>query len=283
MALLLGLAAAATYGAADFAGGLVARRVNAICVVFVSQLAGLMVLATILPFEAAGPTKEAFWWGVVAGVGGGGGVAFLYRGLAKARMSVVAPVTAVEAAIIPVLYGLLSGEKPGALALVGVVIALVAVALVAAPREEDGGTARRITGLAQPGIKDALLAGLGFGCFFIFLAKTGDGAGMWPLVGSKASSITLVALAGLVARNSLRPPAGTWGPILLAGVLDVAANVLYLLASRTGLLSLVAVATSLYPASTVLLARIVLRERMSGGQFVGLVLVVTGVGLMAAG
>jgi drug/metabolite transporter (DMT)-like permease len=288
MALLLGLAAAATYGAADFTAGLVSRRVNALCVVFVSQLAGLAVLAVIVPIEGAGVTARALAWGAVAGIGGGGGVTFLYRGLARARMAVVAPITAVEAAIIPVLYGLVTGEQPGALALVGVVIALVAVALVAAPRADDvepgaPTPSRRFRRLAQPGIKDALLAGLGFGCFFIFLTKTGDDAGMWPLIGTKMSSITLVALAALIARNSLRPVTGTWGPIVLAGVLDVAANVFYLLATRTGLLSLVAVATSLYPASTVLLARTVLHERMSRGQLAGLVLVITGVALMAGG
>lgn len=288
MALLLGLAAAATYGAADFAGGLVSRRVNAICVVFVSQLAGLALLAALLPFEAASVTGQAIWWGAVAGIGGGGGVAFLYRGLARARMSIVAPVTAVEAALVPLLYGLVTGEQPGALALTGVVLALVAVALVASPRDSDEpGDAPRARSLgsrlAQPGIKDALLAGLGFGCFFILLAKAGDDSGLWPLIGTKMSSITLVAVAALLARQSLKPVPGTWGPILLAGLLDVAANILYLAASRQGLLSLVAVATSLYPASTVLLARLILRERMSSGQLAGLALVVTGVALMAAG
>jgi drug/metabolite transporter (DMT)-like permease len=287
VAILLGLAAAATYGAADFAGGLVSRRVNSICVVFVSQIAGVLLLALALPFDGTAPDAGAIAWGAAAGIGGGGGVVFLYRGLARARMSVVAPITAVEAAMIPVLYGLLTGEQPGWLALAGIATALVAVALVSAPRESDGpvtsdiGRAR--ARLSQPGIADALVAGLGFGCFFIFLANAGDSSGMWPLVGSKMSSITLVALAGIVARSSLRPAAGTWTGILVAGVLDAAANVLYLLASRAGLLTLAAVATSLYPASTVLLARIVLGERMSSGQLVGLGLVVAGVAMMAAG
>lgn len=287
MVILLGLAAAATYGAADFAGGLVSRRVNPICVVFVSQLAGVLLLGLVLPLDGAAPDVTSIWWGAAAGIGGGGGVVFLYRGLARARMSVVAPITAVEAAMIPVFYGLLTGEEPGWLALTGIATALVAVALVSAPRAEEApvtpdiGRAR--ARLSQPGIADALVAGLGFGCFFIFLSNAGQDSGMWPLVGSKMSSITLVALAGIVARFSLRPVAGTWAGILVAGALDVAANVLYLLASRAGLLTLAAVATSLYPASTVLLARIVLRERMSPGQLVGLVLVVAGVAMMAAG
>lgn len=286
MAILLGLAAAATYGAADFAGGLVSRRVHPICVVFVSQIAGVLILLCVLPLEGSAFDGGAVAWGAAAGIGGGGGVVFLYRGLARARMSVVAPITAVEAAIIPVLYGLVTGEEPGWLALTGIAIALVAVALVSAPRAEDTGSRiapRGAARLSQPGLGDALLAGLGFGCFFIFLSHAGETSGMWPLVGSKMSSISLVALAGVVARTSLKPAAGTWGAILLAGVLDVAANVFYLLASRAGLLTLAAVATSLYPASTVLLARVVLHERMAGAQLVGLVLVVAGVAMMAAG
>jgi drug/metabolite transporter (DMT)-like permease len=287
VAILLGLAAAATYGAADFAGGLVSRRVNAICVVFVSQIAGVALLAIALPIDGAAFDPGAVWWGAAAGIGGGGGVVFLYRGLARARMSVVAPITAVEAAIIPVLYGLVTGEQPGWLALTGIAIALIAVALVSAPRAEEvpatneAGRAR--ARLTQPGIADALVAGLGFGCFFIFLSHAGQHSGMWPLIGSKMSSISLVAAAGLLTRASLKPVAGTWTGILIAGVLDAAANVFYLLASRAGLLTLAAVATSLYPASTVLLARIVLRERMSNGQLAGLALVVAGVAMMAAG
>jgi drug/metabolite transporter (DMT)-like permease len=288
LAILLGLAAAATYGAADFAGGLVTRRINAFCVVFVSQIAGVMLLALVLPFEGAPFDGNAIWWGAVAGVGGGSGVVFLYRGLARARMSVVAPITAVEAAMIPVLYGLVTGEEPGWVALTGIAIALVAVALVAAPRDDDvvGGEPAdrsRALRLRQSGIADAIFAGLGFGCFFIFLSKAGQDSGMWPLIGSKMSSISLVAAAAITARATLKPAPGTWAGILVAGVLDVAANVFYLLASRAGLLTLAAVATSLYPASTVLLARIVLRERMAAGQLAGLGLVVVGVAMMAAG
>ena len=283
LAILLGLAAAATYGAADFMGGLVSRRANPICVVLVSQLAGFLLLLLMLPIDGAGPTTKALLWGAAAGVGGGGGVVFLYRGLARGRMSVIAPVTAVEAAIIPVAYGLLSGEEPSALSLAGVVIALLAVALVSSPQEEmvDGAAPRRR--LTQPGMIDALVAGFGFGCFFIFLSKAGAHTGLWPLVGTKLSSIALVVVAAIATRSSMRPPRGTMPAILGAGVLDVGANVFYLVASRLGLLSLVAVLTSLYPASTVLLARLVLRERMSRVQIAGLVLVVAGVALIAGG
>jgi drug/metabolite transporter (DMT)-like permease len=269
-------------------GGLVSRRVNAICVVLVSQLGGLAILAALLPLSEGSLTTRALAWGAAAGVGGGAGVVFLYRGLSRGRMSVIAPTTAVEAAIIPVAYGLLSGEEPSAISLAGVAIALFAVALVSSPQEDvdassfgsTGATRRR---LSQPGMADALLAGFGFGCFFIFLARAGQDTGLWPLVGTKASSITLVLVAGLIARAKLRPPRGTLTQIIGAGGLDVAANVLYLVASRRGLLSLVAVLTSLYPASTVILARAVLHERMSRVQLLGLALVIAGVALIAGG
>lgn len=264
-------------------GGLVSRRVNAICVVFISQLAGLALVCAALPFAGGAFAARALWWGAAAGIGGGGGVVFLYRGLARGRMSVVAPITAVEAAIVPVAYGLLTGEHPGAVALAGVAVALVAVALVSAPQPGGVDLSQRSSRLAQPGVADALVAGFGFGCFFIFLAHTGDATGLWPLVGTKLSSISLVLVAGVATRSSLRPIAGSTKAILTAGALDVTANVLYLLASRAGLLSLVAVLTSLYPASTVILARLVLRERMSRPQLAGLVLVVTGVALIAGG
>jgi drug/metabolite transporter (DMT)-like permease len=265
-------------------GGLVSRRANPIVVVLVSQLGGLLLLALILPFDGADITGRALAWGAAAGVGGGGGVVFLYRGLARGRMSVIAPTTAVEAAIIPVAYGLISGEEPGVVSLAGVVIALFAVVLVSSPQDDGGADAPTARSrLAQPGMTDALLAGLGFGCFFIFLSHAGTDTGLWPLVGTKASSITLVAVAAGISRSGIRPPAGTLTAIFVAGALDVGANVLYLLASREGLLSLVAVLTSLYPASTVLLARLVLRERMSRVQIGGLALVVTGVALIAGG
>jgi drug/metabolite transporter (DMT)-like permease len=264
-------------------GGLVSRRANPISVVLISQLGGLALLALALPFDGAQLTQHAILWGAAAGVGGGGGVVFLYRGLARGRMSVIAPTTAVEAAIIPVVYGLVSGEKPAALSLVGVVVALLAVVLVSSPQDEGPGGPPARARLAQPGMVDALIAGFGFGCFFIFLSHAGTDTGMWPLVGTKASSITLVAIAAIFSRAALKPPAGTLRPILVAGALDVTANVLYLVASRQGLLSLIAVLTSLYPASTVLLARLVLRERMSRAQIGGLVLVVTGVALIAGG
>ena len=284
MAVLLGLAAAVVYGAADFMGGMASKRTGVLSVVLVSQLFGSALLALVLPFlltEAFG--SEPVLWGVAAGVSGGFGVLFLYRGLARGKMSVVAPITAVGASSIPVVFGLLSGESPGALAASGMALAIVAVILVSlSPDAGDEPTPARRSAAAK-GLLDAVAAGFFFAFFFIFLDVAGSAAGLWPLVGARVGSFALIGLAALAAHQPLAPARGSMLTIAAVGVLDVAANVLYVLAIRTGLLSLVAVLTSLYPASTVILARTVLGERMSRPQLAGVALAAAGVALMAAG
>jgi drug/metabolite transporter (DMT)-like permease len=289
MAVILGLLAAVTYGAADFMGGFVTKRTNVLTVVLLSQAAGSLLLVAALPFFLdRDPSAEALLWGAAAGVGGALGVTFFYQGLSIGRMSVVAPVTAVEAASIPILFGLLSGERPSLVASAGVLLALVAVALVSSAPDGSEDAEPRGKGvigslLAQPGLPHALAAGLGFGAFFILLAEGGRDTGLWPLIGARSSSLLVILVLALVLRTTLRPASGTGPGIVAAGVLDVAANVLYLLASREGLLSLVAVLTSLYPASTVLLARVVLGERIVPLQALGLGSAAAGVTLIALG
>ncbi len=276
MGIVLGLAAAIIYGAADFVGGLVSRRTNVLGVVLFSQLWGTAPLLAAVPFFDATVAGEDFAWGAAAGVAGAAGVVFLYRGLSLGRMTVVAPTTAVEAATIPVIFGLAGGERPSAVALAGVALALPAVALVSSsPRGGPGDTAGHggVEGRLPPGLLDGLAAGLAFGFFFISLERTGSGSGLWPLVMARATAVVCVGAAALLTGRSLRPSPGTTRSIAAAGGLD----------SRRGLLSLVAVLTSLYPASTVLLARVVLRERLWRVQAAGLVLAAVGVGLIAAG
>ncbi|HEV2755560.1 MAG TPA: DMT family transporter [Actinomycetota bacterium] len=283
MAFVLGLAAALTYGAADFVGGLASRKAPVLSVVLLSQVAGTGLLLAALPFFLdPGPTTESLAWGAASGAAGAAGVLFLYKGLASGSMSVVAPITAVEAAGVPVLWGLATGERPAPVAVAGVVVALVAVVLVSG-YEPAGRSETRTPFLRRPGVTDALIAGASFGFFFILLDKTGDDAGLWPLVGARAASLSL--LTALVLSRRHRPAAtpGARSAIVAAGVLDVAANLLYLLSTREGLLSIVAVLTSLYPASTVLLARVFLDERIGRLQMAGLGAAVAGVVMMAAG
>jgi drug/metabolite transporter (DMT)-like permease len=191
-------------------------------------------------------------------------------------MSVVAPITSVEAAAVPVMFGLLSGERPSGWAIIGVVVALLAVALVSS-------SAHTTPTEGTSGIPEAIGAGAAFGVFFIVLDQAGDAAGMWPILSMRATSLVLIAVAVLVTRTSLRPAAGTFVGIVVSGILDVAANVLYLLSTQHGLLSLVAVITSMYPAATVILARFVLKERLTKNQLVGLGLAAAGVTLIAIG
>lgn len=281
MALLLGLAAAISYGAADFFGGDASRRSDVFGVVFISQLIGSGLFFATLPlFTQEDPTARAFIWGGLAGVAGGGGVLFFYHALSVGRMSIIAPITGVEAAAIPVLWGLAGGERPSTLALAGVGLALVAVAFVSMSPEPGAPSGPRVP---VRGLTPASLAGLGFGLFFIFLAEAGENSGLWPLVGGRLASMTLLGVALLAARRPLKPSPGSMPFIAGAGVFDVSANVFYLLATRQGLLSLVAVLTSMYPAVTVLLARLLLDERLVKVQVLGLTVAALGVVLIGLG
>lgn len=279
MAIALSLLAALAYGAADFVGGFVTKRNEVLRVVLLSQLFGTVPLVLAFPLVNDGRfSSGAMFWGALAGVAGGTGVALLYRGLARGRMSVVAPITSVEAAAIPVLFGLFVGERPSTAALLGVGIALLAVGLISMTPEPTADPERDGTG-----IPEGIGAGLAFAAFFILLDKTGDDTGMWPLLAVRGASMSLIAVGVLATRTSLRVASGTMWGIVVSGVLDVAANIFYLMSTREGLLSLVAVITSMYPAVTVLLARIVLAERLVRIQIVGLVMAGAGIVLIATG
>jgi drug/metabolite transporter (DMT)-like permease len=294
MAVLLALCSAATYGVGDFLGGLAAKRAAAAAVLLWSHVVGVVLLlgsVLVVTGEARGGDVAL---GALGGLAGAAGVGLLYQALAIGPMSAVAPVTALLAAAVPVVAGFVQGERPGALALAGMVVGVAATVLVSA----EGGGSLRPADLR--GVTYALGAGLGFGLFFVALSYTDDSSGLWPLVGARAASVTVVGLAALVGAIDPRVPRRTPGqggstgprsqallgasPWLLtawAGLLDVAANVLYLLAIREGLLTVVSVLASLYPASTVVLAWVVLRERFEPLQRVGLALAVPAAALMA--
>jgi drug/metabolite transporter (DMT)-like permease len=244
----------------------------------VSSLAGVAILLTVVWFDPSDPTTADFAWGAAAGVAGGTGVVLFYRALAGGVMSVVAPVTAVTGAVVPVIAGLLLGERPGTLALVGIGLAVAAVALLAreAPGAEEHPTANR-----RQAFLLALGAGAGFGGFFVLLDRTGDAAGMWPLVASRSTTFVLAVGVALLLRHAIVPKHGAIGLSVGTGVLDMVANVLFLVANREGLLALVAVITSLYPATTIALAQIFLGERLARHQVVGLALAAVAVVLIA--
>lgn len=280
VAVLLGLLVALTYGAGDFFGGLSAKRGPVLVIVILSQLCGLPLLAVLILTFGGDPAPKTFVLGACAGVVGGIGLSCLYRGLGSGRMSVVAPTTAVFAAVVPVFWGLSQGERPSPVSMVGVAVAIVAVALISRAPDEEGAAASGV-GVA-PLVILAVVAGVAFGTVFVLLAETGDDVGFWPLLAGRTTSIVFLAMAAVAARTALAlPPLGDFRTMAPAGMLDLAANALYLLAARRGLLALVAVLASLYPASTVLLARLVLDERMTRVQVGGLGLAGLGVVLIA--
>ncbi|WP_084960116.1 DMT family transporter [Thermoactinospora rubra] len=274
-AVILATTCAVVYGTADFFGGLATRRSRVLAVVVLSQLAGLALIAMLLPALPGHFSAEALGWGMASGVAGAVGLVLFYRSLATGVMSVVAPTTAVTSAALPVVFGLATGERPEFWALVGIALALVSVTLVSRSPSDGART-------SAGAVTAALCAGAGFGGFFILLDQAPEGTGMWPLAGARIASIALVALGALVTRRTLRPGPGALPVIALAGVLDMAANVLYLLATRHGLLSLVAVLVSLYPASTLVLARYVLGERLRPVQVTGVACALGAVALIAA-
>jgi drug/metabolite transporter (DMT)-like permease len=280
MAIILSLSAALTYGAADFIGGLMTKRNDVFRVVFLSQvLGGIPLLIAFLLLNDGTFGRDVWFLGAAAGLTGGGGVVLMYRGLAIGRMSVVAPITAVLAAAVPVLFGLATGDRLTSATSTGVVLALVSVGFISSVKEDVAGEREP----RRSGIAEAFGAGLCFGAFFILLDAVGDEAGMWPLLVMRAASIALLGVGIAAAGRDLRPVRGTWGGIAAAGSLDVAANVFYLLSTREGLLSIVAVITSMYPAMTVLLARVYLKERFSAIQTVGLLLAAFAITLIATG
>ncbi|MGQ0831631.1 MAG: EamA family transporter [Microthrixaceae bacterium] len=276
MAVLLALCSAATYGVGDFFGGLAAKRTTAAAVLWWSHLVGLvLVLAATLAVTGA-VTAGDLALGGLGGLGGALGVGLLYRALAIGPMSAVAPVTALLAAAVPIGAGFLDGERPATSALVGMVGALVAIVLVSA----EGGGSLRPSDLR--GVTLALGAGLGFGLFFVALSHTGEDSGLWPIVGARAASVTVVGALALTGRVRVEVPEGSARRLTIgAGACDVGANVLYLLAIREGLLSVVSALSSLYPVSTVILAWIVLRERFAPLQRVGLAVAIPAALLMA--
>jgi drug/metabolite transporter (DMT)-like permease len=214
------------------------------------------------------------------------GIGFLYLGLARGRMSVVAPTTAVVFAVIPLVFGLVLGERPTLFQMIGVAIALPAVALVSIspePRVLQADRRGPVARMVRAGVPAAVAAGMGIALFAIFLDRTGEGTGPWPLVAARIVSVTVFLAAVVVSRTPPRPVRGTATLIVAAGIFDVAANVLYLLATRAGLLSIVVVLTGLYPVTTVILARAVLAERLTVGQLIGLFLALAGVAAIAAG
>jgi uncharacterized membrane protein len=265
----LALASAALYGAADFLGGLASRRASTIAIVLVSQAAGLVPLTLLLFVLPGAPSGQDFVWGAIAGLAGSVGVALLYRALAIGTMSIVAPTTAVCAVMLPVLMEALRGERLPPMTQGGIGLAVVAIVLVGqqeSPESAGAGSTRRVI---PPGIGLAFMSGVAIGLFFLALARTSAAAGLWPLFASRGLSMMIFGAIAAAGSQRSRLDSKVLKIAVTCGVVDMLANALYLLASRGGPLSVVVTLASLYPASTVVLARVVAGERLSRRQGIG--------------
>ncbi len=273
MPALLALAAACTFGVADFLGGLSTRKAAVVAVTLVTNLAGA-ALAVLLVLVVDGAwTVQAVAWGAVAGLAGLVGLLLLYQGLAEGPNRLVSPLSAVVAAAVPVIVGVAFGDRPGLIAIVGICVVPIAVWLVA------GGD----IGLAGAPKRPFLLsvgAGLGFGTFFVLIAQTPDDAGAVPLLMARATSVA-VLLGAAVATRPARPAPSTVAIAVIAGAFDMTANGLFLWSTLDGDLAIVGALVSLFPATTVLLAVAFLGERLDRKQTIGLVLTVAAAALLS--
>ena len=278
MAILLAALCAATYGVADYCGGRAARSLASTIVTMIGQFTSLvLVVCGVLVLGTPIASAHDLWWGAAGGAAGGIALIAFYTALSRGAMTVVAPTTAIISAVFPVIVGLWLGERPSGTALVGIVVACLAVALV------SGVIGSRHQHTRPATIVLAALAGVGFGFIFIAFARTAKDSGMWPLVAARAASLPVVAVVVGVTRPGRGAIRAVIWIVIFSGVLDMAANLFYLEASHRGLLSIVAVISSMYPVSTVCLAFGLDHERVSRTQAAGLVCAATALALVSLG
>lgn len=275
IAFVLAFASSLFYGAGDFFGGIASRRARVFAVTLLSQAAGLAALVIAALVVGGTPPASAWPWAIGAGLFGSTGVLLFYRALAIGTVSIVAPVTSAVALCVPVAAGFAWGERPGMLPLVGIALAPAAVALVGSG-EGKGGAAQ-----AGRALLLAIASGAIIGGFLVGIGRLPAGGGLWPLAIARGAGTLTIALAALVRRESPRVPAFAWAPILGCALFDVTANVLFRYAAAGAPLSLVATIVSLAPASTVLLAQLVLHERLSRRQQAGVALALAAIVLLA--
>ncbi|WP_243336995.1 DMT family transporter [Anaeromyxobacter soli] len=272
-AVVLGLASAASWGAGDFTGGIASKRAPVVGVLVLGQAAGVtLILAAALLLHESVPAPATLAWSVAAGAAGAVGLAALYRALAVGRMAVVAPVSAVLSASIPVVWGALAEGMPSGSKLAGFVLALAGIWLIARAGPPGGGT---------EGLGLALVAGCGFGAYLVLMDRGAQGGTFWPLAAARGTSFALAVVVAGARRRPWAPPRHAVPLVLLSGVLDAGGNAFFVLATQAGRLDVAAVLASMYPASTVALAAGLLRERITRPQSAGIVAVLGAIALIA--
>jgi drug/metabolite transporter (DMT)-like permease len=277
MVTLFASLSALTYGSADFYGGMAARKSQAVTVVFWSQGIGFLVALIAAPLLGSDSVMLGdILWGIAAGLAGAAGVGLLYRGLASGLAAVVSPVAALTGATLPVIFAVFTGERPEIMTWIGASLVLPAILLLSS---EQGEKKDHVLKSLQLGF----LAGCGFGGFFILIAQTGDNSGMWPLLAARAATVPVFLLITVLRKLPVNLGKESIGYAVLAGSLDMGANIFYLLATRTGFMVTAVIITSLYPAPTVLLQRIVRGEKLNFLRICGIILAITGAALIGIG
>jgi drug/metabolite transporter (DMT)-like permease len=277
LGILLALSSALAYGAADFIGGVGSRRYSSWQVVLVGQAAGALVMLAAGLMLPGRPATPDFAWALLAGVGSATGSIFLFRGLARGRMGLVAPISAVGAAVLPVLVGVALGERPSWMVWVGVLAALPGIWLVSRETTSDRPASTR------GALVDGAIAGVGFGVLFIALAQISADAGLLPLAANQLTGAILTMVAATSLRQAWRPCRGVLGWGSASGVLGALGTLAFMVATGATTLGIAGVLTSLYPAVTVLLAASVLGERIGTGQRVGIGICTLAVATLALG
>ncbi len=282
MAVVLAALSAVFFGTADFAGGLASRRNAVPAVMLHSQIVGLAVVLifAVLDGRSTFPGPRDLAWGAAAGLSGMVGLAFLYRGLARGYVSIVSPLAALLGAVVPVLFGLIGGERFTWTAGLGIVVSLPAIVLMS--WHNNGMHGPRDRKRTFESWSDGALAGGMFGLFFICISLPAEQSGVWPLATARLSSVVAMALLIVVSRRRRRIRSH-YPAVLTAGALDMAANIAFVLALRHGLLAIVTVVASAAPAQTVFLSRVFFGERVGAVRSMGIVMALVGVALMSLG
>ena len=278
MAILLGLFAALAWGTGDFTGGMASRKAPETAVVLGTESVGLVLLLGCAFFVGGSPTARDLTFGAIAGLLGVAGLVLLYRGLAQGRASVVAPLSAVGACVLQVVWGLAGGEDPGVLALIGILLAIVSIGVVAGSAAEpaDSSTLSR-----RQEIQCGLGAAMGFGLYLILISETSHGAGLWTAVAARTAPVVVLLVVLSLLRRPMTVPREAFALVTISGVTDAGANALLVVAVRTGLLSIVAPVANLFPAVTVILARALGHEKIGRLRLAGLMMAVASLVLIS--
>lgn len=274
LGVVFGLVSGLIWGAGDFNGGLASRRGNVFGVVIFAEFIGAVFLAVLaLLFRETLPPTGDLLWGGVAGFSGGIGIAALYASLAVGQMGINAPIIAVLGGVIPVIVGIFIEGAPTSLKLIGFGVALIAVWLISRPAELEAGPPK--------GLGLAIIAGIGISGYFIAIDRVQGVAVFWPLVVARLSAIPFIAIMAMMRGESLKPGRPALKLASLAGTFDALGNVFFLFATQIGRMDQAVVLSSLYPVSTVLLARVLLKEKLTALQTTGIVLALVAIVIIA--